>query len=149
MVPVASLSCWRTFSVLHYHENVRHQGRHITEGSIRSAGLWKTGVKRMVAYVIHHCVVCRKLRGKNASQKMADLPKDRLTMTPPFTNVGVDIFGPLEVSTRRTRGGSATFKRWAVLFTCLYSRAVHIELVEEVSTSSFISAMRRYPRKIY
>lgn len=50
---------------------------------------------------------------------MVNLPQDSLEPGPPFTNVGVDCFGPWEVLTRRTRGGHANSKRWAVMFTCL------------------------------
>lgn len=74
---------------------------------------------------------------------MANLPQDRLEPGPPFTNVGVDCFGPWEVLARRTRGGHANSKRWAVMFTCLTTRAVHIEVVEELSSSSFIMALKR------
>lgn len=63
---------------------------------------------------------------------------------PPFSSVGVDMFGPWEVITRRTRVGSANSKRWAAMFTCLVTRAVHIEIVEEMSASSFINALRRF-----
>ncbi len=75
---------------------------------------------------------------------MSSLPADRLQPSPPFTFVGVDVFGPWSVVTRRTRGGVANSKRWAVLFTCLTSRAVHIEVVEELSSSAFINALRRF-----
>lgn len=75
---------------------------------------------------------------------MADLPEDRLTPGPPFSSVGVDTFGPWEVLARRTRGGLAHAKRWAVMFSCLSSRAVHIEVIEEMSSSSFINALRRF-----
>ncbi|XP_052772670.1 uncharacterized protein LOC128211693 [Mya arenaria] len=75
---------------------------------------------------------------------MADLPTDRLRPGPPFTSVGLDCFGPWHVVSRRTRGGQAANKRWAVLFTCLTSRAVHIEVIEELSSSSFINALRRF-----
>ena len=75
---------------------------------------------------------------------MADLPEDRITATPPFTNVGMDVFGPWTVVTRRTRGGTSDSKRWAVIFTCLYSRAIHTEVVESMDTSAFISALRRF-----
>nr|XP_034315588.1 uncharacterized protein LOC117685358 [Crassostrea gigas] len=75
---------------------------------------------------------------------MADLPQDRLSPGPPFSSVGVDTFGPWEVAARRTRGGLAHAKRWAVMFSCLSSRAVHIEVVEEMSSSSFINALRRF-----
>lgn len=77
-------------------------------------------------------------------QKMSELPADRLTMDPPFTHVGLDVFGPWSVTTRRTRGGAAESKRWAVSFACLSTRAVHLEVIESMSTSSFINALRRF-----
>ena len=130
--------------VKHFHEQAEHQGRHITEGAVRKAGFWITGGKRLISSIIFHCVTCRRLRANFSEQKMADLPCDRLSPAPPFTYVGVDVFGPWNVVTRRTRGGCANSKRWAVLFTCLYCRAVHIELLEEMSTSSFINSLRRF-----
>lgn len=128
----------------HYHASVHHQGRHITEGKIRMAGYWVVGCKRKVTSFIHSCVTCRKLRGRFGTQVMADLPEDRLTPSPPFTFVGVDTFGPWNVVARRTRGGQANQKRWAVIFTCLVCRAIHLEVIEELSSSSFINALKRF-----
>ncbi|XP_014676742.1 PREDICTED: uncharacterized protein LOC106816632 [Priapulus caudatus] len=130
--------------VRHFHEKVEHQGRLLTEGAIRSHGYWIVGVKRVVSTIIHHCVTCRKLRGRLEHQKMADLPADRLAPGPPFTSVGVDMFGPWAVVSRRTRGGLAHSKRWAILFTCLTTRAIHIEVVEDMSSSAFINSVRRF-----
>lgn len=76
-------------------------------------------------------------------QKMADLPADRVTPEPPFTTVGLDVFGPWTIVTRRTRGGCPQNKRLAVLFTCMSTRAVHIELIETMSADSFLNALRR------
>ncbi len=74
-----------TLLVRHYHEQVAHQGRHFTEGAVRSARMWLIGGKGLVSKVIHKCVVCGKLRGKLAEQRMSDLPLDRLSIEPPFT----------------------------------------------------------------
>lgn len=123
---------------------VHHQGRHYTEGAVRSAGYWIIGCKKLVSSVIYHCMVCRKLRGRLEHQKMADLPLSRLTSSPPFAYVGVDMFGHWEVVTRKTHGRRANSKRWAILFTCLSSRASHIEVVEDMSSSAFINALRRF-----
>ena len=128
----------------HHHEQVRHQGRHLTEGAIRAAGLWLLGGKKLINSVIHKCLTCRKLRGKLEEQKMADLPSERLEICPPFTYVGLDVFGPWSVTTRRTRGGQAESKRWAIMFSCMSSRAVHIEVIESMDTSSCINALRRF-----
>eukprot|EP00794_Sanderia_malayensis_P004327 gene4327-4900_t len=130
--------------VRHLHEDVYHQGHKLTEGAIRNAGYWITGSKRLASTMIGKCVTCKKLRGLPATQKMADLPADRIEPCPPFTSVGVDVFGPWEVITRKTCGGSANSKRWAVMFTCMYSRAVHIEVLESMTTSSMINALRRF-----
>lgn len=128
----------------HYHQEVKHQGRTFTEGAIRMAGYWIVGGKRLVSSMIRKCVKCLKLRGREESQKMSDLPESRLDPAPPFTYVGVDVFGPWTIVTRRTRGGQAHNKRWAVMFTCLVARAVHIEVIEDMSSSSFICALRRF-----
>lgn len=59
---------------------------------------------------------------------MASLPADRLSVEPPFTHVGLNVFGPWNVTSRCTRAKNIDSKRWAVMFTCLGTRAVHIVL---------------------
>ncbi|XP_042281759.1 uncharacterized protein LOC121906755 [Thunnus maccoyii] len=130
--------------VRHHHAQVKHQGRHLTEGAVRAAGLWLLGGKRLINSVLHKCVTCRKLRGRIQEQRMADLPPQRLQTCPPFTYVGLDVFGPWLITTRRTRGGQAESKRWAILFCCMSSRAVHIEVIDSMDTSSCINALRRF-----
>ncbi|RXN31543.1 hypothetical protein ROHU_004747 [Labeo rohita] len=130
--------------VSYHHSKVHHQGRQFTEGAIRQAGLWIVGGKRLINSILHRCVACRRLRGKQEVQKMADLPPERLSTSPPFTYVGLDVFGPWTVVTRRTRGGVAENKRRAILFTCMSTRAVHIEVIESMNTASCINALRRF-----
>lgn len=84
------------------------------------------------------CFVCRRVSKQSVSQKMADLPESRCEVRPPFEAVGVDCFGPVDI-----KEGRRTVKRWAVLFTCLSSRATHIEVLHSMDTSSMMSAMRR------
>ncbi|XP_065941356.1 uncharacterized protein [Magallana gigas] len=88
--------------------------------------------------------VAMKLRRPSSQQIMADLPADRVVPSPPFTIVGVDVFGPWNIVARRTRGGLAHSKRWAILFSCLTSRAIHIAVIEELSSSAFINALPRF-----
>ena len=70
---------------------------------------------------------------------MADLPEDRMSAAPPFTHCAVDYFGPLMV-----KEGRKDLKRYGVLFTCLSSRAVHLESAISVETDSFVNALRRF-----
>ncbi|KAK3096683.1 hypothetical protein FSP39_002345 [Pinctada imbricata] len=128
----------------HYHAKVYHQGRTLTEGSIRNAGYWLIGGKRIVSSSIYKCVRCRRLRGRQTDQRMADLPFERLDPAPPFTYIGIDVFGPWTVSARKTRGGQVNSKRWGLIFTCMVVRAVHIEVLDEMSSSCFINALRRF-----
>ena len=77
--------------VRHHHKRVHHQGL-ITLGAICQAGYWVIGGHRMVSSILHACVTCRRLRGGLLTQHMADLPADRIELSPPFTNVGMDVF---------------------------------------------------------
>ena len=71
---------------------------------------------------------------------MADLPMERLAyQSPPFTITGVDYFGPFYVTVRRT-----TEKKWGFLFTCLTTRAVYVEVVPFMNTSSFVMGVERF-----
>ena len=130
--------------VAHFHNEVKHQGRIFTEAAIRTAGYWIVGCRRLVGSYIQGCVTCRKLRGTQQQPKMADLAEARLLPAPPFSHIGVDVFGPWGVVTRKTRGVNTQAKRWAVIFTCMAIRAIHIEVIEEMSASSFINALRRF-----
>ena len=98
----------------------------------------------VVTKVIGACVLCKKLRGPHLEQRMADLPLDRTEVCAPFTNVGFDVFGPWAVQTCKTRGGGVNAKCWGLVFTCLSSRAIHIEVLEAMDSSAFISALRRF-----
>ena len=86
-----------------------------------------------------NCVLCRKFRAA-IQPNMADLPKERLAyQSRPFTNTGVDYFGPFYVAIRRT-----TEKRWGFLFTCLNTGAVHVEVVCSMDTSSCVMGVERF-----
>ena len=120
------------------HDRVAHGGRGATLQEIRNSGIWIINCNRLVRHVIYNCVKCRSMRGRFGQQIIADLPKDRVNEAPPFTYCGIDLFGPFIVKERRSE-----MKRYGALFTCLASRAVHIEVVASMETDSFIMALRR------
>lgn len=135
-----------TLLVHQHHHAVKHQGRHFTEGAIRAAGFWIIGAKRCIASFLFNCVTCRKFRGKTEYQQMSDLLAEWLQAAPAFTYVGVDVFGPWEVVSRRTRGGHADSKRCAALFCCMCTTAVHIEVIECQQLYKHPEKILCYPR---
>ena len=108
----------------------------MTMNEIRSYGIWILGLNAQVASHFYKCVQCRQ-RGPTEGQKMADLPEDRVKSTPPLPYCGMDCFGPFTVKERRNE-----LKRYAVIFTCMSSRAVHIEQLGDMKTGAFINALR-------
>ena len=121
-----------------FHEKTQHAGRGTTLGEIRISGYWIVNGRSAVSKYIMSCVMCKKLRGQTSGQKMADLPTDRMEEVAPFTYSSVDYFGPFLVNERRSQ-----VKRWGVLFTCMSSRAVHIETANSLTTDAFLNAYRR------
>ena len=124
------------------HQEVGHLGRKTTMAKIREK-YWIVGRSSVLRPIISKCTICGGVQGKPGEQIMADLPPERLLSDlPPFTNCGVDILGPLEV--RRNRRNKIMEKRYGAIFTCLASRAVHLEVVSSLSLDSFICALRRF-----
>ena len=121
----------------HFHKKVKHQGKGMTMNEIRSHGLWILGLNAAVASHINKCVQCRRQRRPTEGQKMANLSEDRVEPAPPFTYCGMDCFGPFMV-----KEGRRELKRYAVIFTCMSSRAVHIEQLDDMTTDAFINALR-------
>ena len=101
--------------------------------------MWIVNSKRIVWHLIHKCVICRKLRGKMGYQRMEDLLLERCTEAAAFTYCGVDLFGPLIIKEKRSE-----LKRYGAPFTCVSSRAVHIEVTNSLYTESFILALCRF-----
>jgi hypothetical protein len=126
-----------TLLIRHYHQQLGHQGRGMTLNELRSNGFWLVGGSSAVGSHISKCVTCQRLRGTVEEQKMAHLPSDRLESTPPFTFCGVDYFGPWII-----KEGRKELKRYGVLFTCLASRAIHLEVAKTLETDSFINVLR-------
>jgi hypothetical protein len=70
---------------------------------------------------------------------MADLPSERVNPAPPFAYTGMDAFGPFYI-----KEGKKELKRWGIIFTCLASRAVHLETLNSMNTDSFLNALRKF-----
>ena len=115
------------------HKKLLHSGVSQTLSEIRQQ-FWIPCGRATVAKVLKRCIVCKKLEGGPYKlPSMAPLPKSRVSESTPFTRVGIDYFGPLCIKENKD-----SQKIWVSLFTCLVTRAVHLELVNDMSADSFL-----------
>ena len=123
------------------HKRVQHNGVRETLTEIRTK-YWIMKARSLVRSIISRCVVCKRFEGAAyRSPPPPPLPTFRIREEPPFTHTGVDFAGPLYI---RTTGSSATNKAWICLFTCCVVRAVHLEIVTDMSTETFIRCLKRF-----
>ena len=121
-----------------FHGNA-HLGTDWVLSSMR-ARYWIIKGRSLIKQVKHVCTVCRRLYGEPMAQRMAPLPAERLLAGQPcFSHSGLDIFGPFYVKV-----GRSTVKRYACIFSCHSSRAVHLECLADLSTDSFINGLIRF-----
>ena len=101
---------------------------------------WILRGRALVQRFVDKCFECRKKRAKPQTQLMAPLPTARLKpFEHPFSQTGIDYFGPMLVTQFRR-----SLKRYGCLFTCMSTRAVHIEIVPSLDTESFLMAFWRF-----
>ena len=127
-----------TLLIRDVHRRMGHVGRNHVVAVLREK-YWIVSSNSAVRSVIAKCVFCKRHHGAKGEQRMADLPKARVTEAPPFTFTGVDYFGPFILKI-----GRREIKRYGALFTCLASRAVHIEVASSLETDTFLLALRRF-----
>lgn len=103
---------------------------------------WIQGCQHLIRQVIQGCVKCCRQKAKTAQQLMGSLPAARVTACRPFSHVGVDYAGPILVRCSNTRGERCS-KGYIVVFVCLSSKAVHLEVAGDLSTDTFLGAFKR------
>ncbi|XP_075163071.1 uncharacterized protein LOC142235696 [Haematobia irritans] len=125
--------------VQYYHQKLHHINRATIISEIRQK-FWVVSVRVALNKVESRCQFCKNRRSQAVQPQMAPLPADRVTpYVRPFSYCGVDLFGPCYVTIRRSRE-----KRWVAIFTCLTVRAIHLEIVANTSTDSFLLALRNF-----
>ncbi|XP_058457230.1 uncharacterized protein LOC131434494 [Malaya genurostris] len=125
--------------VHHFHEKFGHGYRETVKNELKQR-YHIPKVNAVIRKVSSACLWCKVHRNRPRAPRMAPLPIQRLTPNiRPFSHVGVDYFGPFEVTVGRRKE-----KRWVVLFTCLVVRAVHVEVAHSLTTESCLMAIRRF-----
>ena len=118
----------------HYQD---HAGRDVTMATSRHEA-WIVSGKKLAKKIVKNCIRCRFLRKQLEGQKMAVLPDILQIPSPPFTNLGLDLIGPITVKSMTNK--RATMKVWVTLFLCLNTTAISLELAPGYSTNDFLLA---------
>jgi hypothetical protein len=74
---------------------------------------------------------------------MGNLPSKRVQPARPFINCGVDYAGPIVIKQSKGRGKNSV-KAYVALFICLATKAIHLQLVTDCSTETFLGALKRF-----
>ncbi|MCP3662859.1 MAG: DUF1759 domain-containing protein [Gammaproteobacteria bacterium] len=105
---------------------------------------WIPQGRQMVQAVLKSCKVCLKqVGGPYQVPLMPAWPKERVSRSPPYSYVGIDYLGPLRIKDRRGREEESR-KIWICLFTCMATRAIHLEVVHDMTANQFLDAVRRF-----
>ncbi|GFX89471.1 integrase catalytic domain-containing protein [Trichonephila clavipes] len=108
---------------------------------------WIIRARKTIKSILNECFICARFKVKSLSSGPSPLPPDRVNDCAIFDVVGIDLAGPLFLKTGE--------KVWITLFTCAVYRALHLELVNALSSDAFLLALRRFiarrgrPRIIY
>ena len=124
------------------HCQMLHAGPSLLSASI-SLRFHVINLRKTVRMITHDCIICKRYTGKTASQLQGQLPQERLTPGPIFERVGVDYAGPFNIKYGYTRKPTIV-KAYVCLFVSLTVKAVHLELVSDLTTEAFIATLRRF-----
>ena len=122
-----------------------HQPRHLavlaTASKVRTK-FWSKNLLRIIISVLKFCTGCRLYNKERASQLLGSATEERLNPSLPYTNLCNDLFGPYNVRSNLKK--TSHYKFYAVIFTCLFPRAVHLDIVMDYSTKEFLQTFRRF-----
>ena len=135
------------------HQRLLHAGPQLLLASTRER-YWPIGGRNLAKQIVRKCIKCFRVTPRAINPLMGQLPEVRTMQSFPFEVVGIDYGGPFTIKNRMGRGAK-TSKGYLCLFVCFTTKALHLELATDLSTSAFILALKRFmarrgrPRMIY
>ncbi|XP_023310638.1 uncharacterized protein LOC111691675 [Anoplophora glabripennis] len=128
--------------IINEHKMLLHCGPQQLLYAVRE-NFWPLSGRDLTRKVVHNCITCFRAKPKACESIMGELPSERINQCFPFTNVGCDYAGPVYVKDRKTRKPILS-KGWISIFVCMATKAIHIDLVTDLSTQSFIACLKRF-----
>ncbi|GBN29577.1 hypothetical protein AVEN_119816-1 [Araneus ventricosus] len=132
-----------TDMIIQYCHKIQfHSGPQALLYNIRQK-FWPLNGRNLSRKIVHSCVTCFKANPKISSQKMGDLPEDRVNPNFVFNSVGIDFAGPFYIKTKLRKRDPPT-KIYVCIIICLSTKAIHLELVSDLSSEALIAALKRF-----
>ena len=128
--------------VAQLHEDTLHGGPQLMLSCLYRQA-WVSRAPRVVRVIYRTCIKCARYRTSVGVQQMADLPMERVTPQRPFTVTGIDYAGPIKVLFSKGRGATST-KGYVAIFVCFVVKAIHVEIVSELTAEAFLAAYARF-----
>lgn len=128
--------------IMHEHIKNLHAGCQNLLATLRLQ-YWPIDGKSVVKKVIRGCVKCFRVNPRSTQFLMGDLPSARVTPSRPFSRCGLDYCGPVLIKDGTLRSPKVV-KAYICVFVCFSVRAVHIELVKDLTTDSFLNCLKRF-----
>jgi len=128
--------------IAHEHRKQLHAGVQATLAAIRTR-YWLLSARNNVKKHIRQCITCFKAAPRRSETIMGDLPNYRVTPAKPFARSGVDYCGPIHIKSGQQRNAKIT-KAYISIFICLCTKAIHIELVSDLTTDAFLNALKKF-----
>lgn len=124
------------------HQKTLHGSAQLTLSTLRQE-YWILRAQSLVKKCIHQCIVCFKHNAHTKKQLMGAYPVERVRLNRPFWSTGLDFAGPITVKWSNGRGAK-TMKAYIAVFICLATKAIHLELVGDLTSASCIAAIKRF-----
>ena len=124
------------------HEMYYHAGIQTTSYIIRQR-FWILDGRNQVRKIIRMCMRCFRFTANSIEYKMGNFPPNRVREAIPFTNTGIDFCGPFYIKERKYRNRTK-IKTYVCIFVCMSIKAIHLELVSDLSSEGFITALKRF-----
>jgi len=128
--------------IMNEHLRLLHAGPQLLSASLRQQ-YWIPRMKQVIYPVLHRCLPCFKLKAAASQQLVGQLPLARVPVSRPLVNAGIDYVGPFEMKSGKTRSKTTT-KCNVALLICMATKAMHLELVSNLTSEAFIAALRRF-----
>ncbi|GFR12328.1 integrase catalytic domain-containing protein [Trichonephila clavata] len=122
--------------IQHYRIHLHHLGVRIVLSELRSTFCILRG-RQEIKKALHKCLPCKLFKAKCGMQIEAPLPSERVVPSASFTITGIDFAGPVNIRCLKPRDTA-----YITLFTCATTRALHIELMSDLTTDKFLLALQ-------